>query len=321
MSNGFASFLQIDDAKLHWYTKEELFSKISENNPEEIWFRLVLLEAMLFEPYYPLSLQKDKKGNDIPSKKYTDIQNYVSGYKGSEGDQFLEEFFETDFYRKGYIRRLRKCYDKVVHELNEVLKTALTTVTVSAGIAIAVVSSAGAFAPGIAVALVGTNFAGLSGAALTNACLAYLGGGAVAAGGLGIAGGTMAIVGGGAAIGLGVGAGVGGSTAVVSLHGKRSTILQSAKLLVAVREIFLNDEHDLTYCNSVYEQYVNNIARIEKGLVEVRLKAETADSEEKRRLKVEIKSAEESVKAMKIAMKSMNKFISSFEVGESVRGD
>ena len=45
----------------------------------------------------------------------------------------------------------------------------------------------------IAVALVGSNFAGLSGASLTSACLAYLGGGAIAIEGAGMAGGTIAI--------------------------------------------------------------------------------------------------------------------------------
>ncbi len=50
----------------------------------------------------------------------------------------------------------------------------------------------------------------------------------------------------------------------LGLMGKKNTILQSAKLLVAVREIFLNDEQDFAYSNSVYEQYVNNIRNIEK---------------------------------------------------------
>ena len=202
-----------------------------------------------------------------------------------------------------------------MRELNEVLKTALTSIAITAGVTIATVATAGAFAPTIAVALVGSNFAGLSGAALTSACLAYLGGGAIAAGGLGMAGGTMAIVGGGAVLGLGVGAGVGGITGRISLMGKKNTILQSAKLLVAVREIFLNDEQDLAYSNSVYEQYVNNIRSIEKNLVDLKLKADTVDPKEKKLLKTEIKNAEESVNAMKIAMKSMKKFISSFDIG------
>ena len=315
MSNGYASFLQSENAVLNWYEKKDLLKKIEENNPSETWFRLVLLEAMLFEPYYPLSLEKDKKGNEIPSKKYKNINTPLAGYKKSEGDRYLEEQFSCKYCGKGYIKRLRKCYDKVLRELNEVLKTALTSIVITAGVTIATVATAGAFAPTIAVALVGSNFAGLSGAALTSACLAYIGGGAIAAGGLGMAGGTMAIVGGGSILGLGVGAGVGGITGSISLMGKKNTILQSAKLLVSVREIFLNDEQDLAYSNSVYEQYVNNIRSIEKNLVDLKLKADTVDSKEKKLLKAEIKNAEESVNAMKIAMKNMKKFISSYEIG------
>lgn len=315
MSNGYASFLQSENAVLNWYEREELMKRIEKNNPSETWFRLVLLEAMLFEPYYPLSLEKDKKGNEIPSKKYKNINTPLAGYKKIEGDRYLEQQFSCRYCSVGYIKRIRKCYDKVLRELNEVLKTALTSIAITAGVTIATVATAGAFAPTIAVALVGSNFAGLSGAALTSACLAYLGGGAIAAGGLGMAGGTMAIVGGGAVLGLGVGAGVGGITGRISLMGKKNTILQSAKLLVAVREIFLNDEQDLAYSNSVYEQYVNNIRSIEKNLVDLKLKADTADSKEKKLLKTEIKNAEESVNAMKIAMKSMKKFISSFDIG------
>ena len=59
----------------------------------------------------------------------------------------------------------------------------------------------------------------------------------------------------------------------MSLSGKKGTILQSAKLMVSVREIFLNDDHDVAYSNSILEKYVQNIAEIEKGLVELRLKA------------------------------------------------
>lgn len=167
----------------------------------------------------------------------------------------------------------------------------------------------------VCFALVGSNFAGLSGAALTSACLAYLGGGAIAVGGMGMAGGTIAIVGGGAILGLGVGAGVGGAVGAAGVLGKKNTILQSAKLMVSVREIFLNDEHDLAYSNTIYEQYVQNIMEIEKGLVELRLQHDIAKGKDKKLLKAKIKEAEDSVEAMKIARKSMLKFQSSFETG------
>lgn len=173
-----------------------------------------------------------------------------------------------------------------MNELNEVLKTVITSLSITAVISIVTVATAGAFAGPIAVALVGSNFAGLSGAALTSACLAYLGGGAIAAGGAGMLGGTIAIVGGGAALGIGVGAGVGGAVGSAGLLGKKNTIMQSAKLLTSVREIFLNDEHDVEFSNSVYEQYLQNITEVEKGLVELRLKKDVAKGKEKNHCRI-----------------------------------
>ena len=317
ISMGFSSFLQIEDAELHWYTEQELTQKIKENQPENTWFRLVLLEAMLFEPYYPLGLEKNKKGEDVPSKKHKDLQNVINGFKKSDGDDFLDSYFSGNYYTKGYIKTLRKCYKKVLLEINEVLKGAMVVLGVTALITIAAVATAGIFAGPIAVALVGSNFAGLSGAALTSACLAYLGGGAIAAGGLGMTGGIATIVGGGAIIGAGFGAGVGGAVGTAGLLGKQNTILQSAKLLVSVREIFLNDEQDVEFSTSIYEQYVKNIMEIEKGLVELKLQADVANSKEKKELKDKIKKAEESVEAMKIARKSLLRFMSSFEEGHA----
>lgn len=315
MTKGFKGFMNSMNAELNWYSLEELHEKIRLNSSEKPWFRLVLLEAMLFEPYFPLKTETDKKGKEVPSNKYSYINVPITGYKKSEGDRYLDSEFSGRHKFPGYVKRLRKCYDKVCREMNEVLKTAITSITITAGVAIVTIATAGALAKPIAVTLVGSNFAGLSGAALTSACLAYLGGGAIAAGGLGMTGGTIAIVGGGAILGIGIGAGIGGAAGAISLMGKKNTILQSAKLMVSVREVFMNDEKDLEYSKSVYEKYVQNITEIEKGLIELRLKANVADSKEKKKLKTKIKSAEESLHAMKIAMKTMNKFISAYEVG------
>ena len=315
ISDGFESFTQVSGAEMHWYSMDELLQCIAKHNPDKPWYRLILLETMLFEPYYPLGVEKDKKGNDIPIKKYKHLNNPVNGFKKGEGDRFLNEQFTGKYCEYGYVKRLRKSYNKRMNELNEVLKTVITSLSITAVIAIVTVTTAGALAGPIAVALVGSNFAGLSGAALTSACLAYIGGGAIAAGGAGMLGGTIAIVGGGAALGLGVGAGVGGAVGSAGLLGKKNTIMQSAKLLTSVREIFLNDEHDIEFSNSVYEQYLQNITEIEKGLVELRLKKDVAKGKEKKEIAETIKRAEESVEAMKVARKSMLKFNSSFAEG------
>lgn len=319
ISDGFESFTQVPGAKMHWYTMDELQQCIAGQNPNEPWYRLILLEAMLFEPYYPLGMEKDKKGNDVPCKKYKHLNNPINGFKKSEGDRFLNEQFTGKYCEKEYVKRLRKSYDKRMNELNEVLKTVITSLSITAVISIVTVATAGAFAGPIAVALVGSNFAGLSGAALTSACLVYLGGGAIAAGGAGMLGGTIAIVGGGAALGIGVGAGVGGAVGSAGLLGKKNTIMQSAKLLTSVREIFLNDEHDVEFSNSVYEQYLQNITEVEKGLVELRLKKDVAKGKEKKTIAESIKKAEESVEAMKVARKNMLKYNSSFAEGLQVQ--
>lgn len=317
MTKGFSGFINVKGVELHWYSTEELLYRIARNSPTGVWYRLVLLEAMLFEPYFTISTEKDRKGNEIPSKKYDSLQvpPPLGGYDKSKGDVFLQKSFAMICGSEKFIVRLRKCYGKVMAELNEVLKTTLISLGVGAFIAIAVAVTAGAFAPAIATLLVGSNFAGLSGAALTSACLAYLGGGAIAAGGLGMAGGTMVIVGGGAILGLGIGAGAGGAIGAMGVYSKRAAILQSAKLLVSIREIFLNDEKDLAFSGTVLEKYAENIAKLQMKLLELRTKAGEAGKEEQKKINADIKELEDSLKAMELARKSMNRFISSFGEG------
>lgn len=127
----------------------------------------------------------------------------------------------------------------------------------------------------------------------------------------------MVIVGGGAILGIGAGASVGGIGGMAGLLGKQIAINQSAKLLVTVREIFLNDEHDIEYSNTVYEEYIQRLTESEKGLIDLKLKADDLSDEEKNELEIEIKNAEESIKTMKIARDSLRKFISSFEIGST----
>lgn len=50
IESGFPGFVNDKNAKIHWYDGTELLNKIVENNPSGIWFRLVLLETMTFEP-------------------------------------------------------------------------------------------------------------------------------------------------------------------------------------------------------------------------------------------------------------------------------
>jgi hypothetical protein len=328
MTSGFSDFIGKEDAELHWYSKEQLLQQIEENDPSGTWFRLVLLEAMIFEPYYPLCTEIDKKGKEVPSRKYQDIQNMITGYAKKEGDLFLDQLFHV-FVDKGYYakdeekyqsyvsKRLRKCYDKAIGELTQTAQAIIKGLLAMMVAAVVIIVAAGVFAPEIAVLLVGSEFAGLHGAALISACLAYLGGGAIAVGGAGMAGGIATIVGGGAILGIGVGAGAGGIVGMAEYLGKKDIILSSVKLITAMKVIFLNDELDVAYSTSVCECYAQQILELEKDLTKKRLQMKEATGAEKKDLQTKIKNVEESLEAMKIAKDNMMKFNSAFEIGMS----
>ena len=191
ITKGFSNFIGVEDAVMKWYDFDDLKIKIKENHPEQRWFKLLILEALLFEPYFTLSVEKDKNGNDKPSKKYQVLNTFLYQYSKKNGDDYLNYIFGHFNSQKDFVKRIRKTHQSVTFEMKEVMKTIMIGTVVLA----ITVATAGAFAPKIAVFLVGSKFAGLSGAALTSASLAYLGGGAIAVGGLGMAGGTMTIVG------------------------------------------------------------------------------------------------------------------------------
>ena len=83
---------------------------------------------------------------------------------------------------------------KELETVNMNASTALKTLTVSGGSAIAVVMGVPALVTQFAAASTGTAIASLHGAAATNAVFAWLGGGSIASGGMGVAGG-MAVLG------------------------------------------------------------------------------------------------------------------------------
>ncbi|MBQ7176622.1 MAG: hypothetical protein IJS08_04335 [Victivallales bacterium] len=111
---------------------------------------------------------------------------------------------------------------KELKELNDVATT-LTTGAATGAIAGALTAFGAYGAAGtFAAASTGTAIASLSGAAATNATLAFFGGGSLAAGGLGIAGGTMVLGGLVAGPALAIMGLVAGSKATANLENARS---------------------------------------------------------------------------------------------------
>lgn len=295
ITQNYSKFLNIENVEIKWYGITELVKKIEEMNPQEYWYRLVLVESIIFEPYFVLKVEKDKNGNDIPASKYKGLK--INSEKAS--DEYISRNFTKKYYDENYIKRLRKSYKKYLNYLKEIVKNTIKTITMVAGATVTVALGLWQFAPKVAVTLVGSKFVGLSGAALTNACLAYLGGGAIAIGGAGMAGGTAVIVGGGAILGVGTTATTKTLIDKNALINKKNALVQSAKLLTSVYEIFICDENDIDFYNCVCKKYAENIKNLEKDNLKNKEKIKQLKGNEKDDLKHEIKSIEKYIDVMK----------------------
>lgn len=315
IDNGFNSFTQQQAILMTWYSEEELIEVIEASQPEQTWLKLVMLEAMLFEPYFDLSFDTDKKGKVVPSKKYSNLRKPPNMCKKAVGDKYLEILYGRFGNVSTLIKRIRKTYDSSISELKEVHKIVFRGIAIGLMLAAITTFTAGILTAKIAIFLVGSKFAGLSGAALVSASLAYLGGGAIAIGGAGMAGGAAAIIGGGAILGLGIGSSVAGTIGAISLQGKEYSIPQTSKLIVSVKEVFLNEELDIHYAYEIYDQFTKSIIELEISLVDLKNKKLKLKDKDKKEIEKNIENADESVKIMKIAQKNLIKFISSFEVG------
>lgn len=221
------------------------------------WIYLVAMEMSLFTPYFKIDADDDKliKGlkysYDYVEKVFCKMQNLVG--------------YET-------VKQYKKVYDKYLQKLsgNNIKK-----IMGLAGAAIITALSGGmafAFAPTIAVAIVGEGFAGIYGAALTSASLACIGGGAVAAGGLGMAGGTAIIAGGGAIVGLAGGGGASAITSMVLLSKDGYTLDSSAKLLTFCDVVLINILGDVQTVASTQENLIYKIAAINVDLEKTKMK-------------------------------------------------
>jgi len=189
------------------------------------WRHLLTLELSLFTPYYVLKPEQAElfKGLKYCNKYLKDV--YVKHQNKIKKDDFDE---------------IIKTYKNYVSRLKESGKKAAIGVGITAVATVATGGFALAFAPELAVVIAGESFAGLYGAALTNAALASIGGGSLAAGGLGMAGGTAILTGGGALLGM-AGTGTASLAAVLGATSELLTLSECAKLLTFSKMVVVDE--------------------------------------------------------------------------------
>lgn len=219
------------------------------------WFWLMSLELVMFDPYFPLH-----GGND---KEYGKLKIH-------------SDYIDDVFCRKQTIIGTKELcgLGRSVKDMRNRLDGAMAKrLGGAAGVVVAVAATGGLafyFAPAVAPVLAATfgfEAAGLYGAALTSASLAFLGGGALAAGGAGMAGGTMLIMGGGAVLGAAGGAGMSAATSMALATNGSYVLEECSKLVAFCKEVLIRRYDDLASAYVVH-------AALNRRILELEAKAE-----------------------------------------------
>lgn len=279
----------------NFFLNEIEIQKYLETNSNEMAQYLIVLEAMLFEPYYAIfeddndkKLKKLKNKSKYLLENYTQIQDLISAKE---------------------IEKIKKVYRKSVSKIAGTDKGMIVGAIGTAAVMIASGVLAFSFAPAIAVALVGNGAAGLSGAALISHCLAVLGGGSLAAGGFGMAGGTAIITGGGALLGMVSGTGMSAATTVYLLSQEGYVVNECSRLLTYCKVVLkerLNDEKSII---DIYTKLESQIDTIKNSITEFESNLQSEDKKEQKENKNKIKVAKNSLKYLESCLSELQKLV------------
>ena len=278
----------------NFFLNETEIQKYLGTNSNEMAQYLIVLEAMLFEPYFAIfEDDNDKKLKKLKNKSKYLLENYTQ----------LQDLISAK-----EIEKIKKVYRKSVSKIAGADKGMIFGAIGTAAVMIASGALAFAFAPVIAVALVGNGAAGLSGVALISHCLAVLGGGTLAAGGLGMAGGTAVITGGGALLGMVSGTGM--SAATVYLLSQEGYVLSECSRLLTYCKVVLKERlHDEKSIIDIYTKLESQIDTIKNSITEFENNLQTEDKKEQKENKKKIKVAKNSLKYLESCLSELQKLV------------
>ena len=221
------------------------------------WIDLVVLELSRFNPYYQLGAEEDKSFKKLKLKT-----NYLS-------DVFCKGQSYIDVKD---VKAIQKAYTNAVGIVTGNRKKVAAAAVVTLAATAATAGGALLFAPEIAVLIAGDAVVGLSGAALTSASLAFVGGGSLAVGGMGMAGGTAILTGGGALIGL-AGSGVTTAASVAAQSSEAFVQRECSKLLAFCTEVAIKKYGRYDIVELAHEDIANCVTELQSE-IEVLSKAE-----------------------------------------------
>ena len=298
--NGIVTYLgnikEGEKVSLLSYTDlQDKFKDELNNSNNLTWYYIIALELLEFVPYTSL-------GGDM-DKEYSRCK-----FDEKKCNEYTKKLLlEHEYITNEKIERLDKVYSKSLAQIAGKAGKIVTKVMIVVAITALAAAGAAIFAPGIAVALFGSAFEGLSGIALANACLALAGGGAVAAGGLGVAGGTAVIAGGGALLGFAGSGTVMGVLSALMISSPEYTLTQAAKLETILKEVIINAQQDVVCAQKIISEYKVQISELSKKLTQMELENE--------KNKKEIKNVKACIKYLTKSCKDMSIFTTAYEEG------
>ena len=253
---------------------------------------MIILEACLFKPYYPIFVTDS---NDEYIQKQIKEKNKNIGkisFNEKISIEACKEFCKYMDLDEKMVETFLKRYDSAIKSI----RGYWTKVLIGAALGLILLAGVAAFfATTIGAALVSGT--GLTGAAASSAGLALLGGGAIAVGGFGVAGGIAVVVGGGAVLG-GI---VGSSTTMLFIASPDIALSQAAKLEVVLKEIILGQMKDIKLAQEVLKKQGDYIIELRKKLQEEELKNQ--------KNKETIKNLEKAIKYLEEELKNNRNFV------------
>lgn len=267
----------------------DLMDEISNEIEDRSWIDLVVLELSRFSPYYQLGTGEDKSFKKLNLKT-----NYLS-------DVFCKG---QNYIDVKDVKAIQKAYTNAVGTVTGNRKKVAAAAVVTLAATAATAGGALFFAPEIAVLIAGDAVVGLSGAALTSASLAFVGGGSLAVGGMGMAGGTAILTGGGALIGL-AGSGI---TTAASVAAQSSEVFvqgECSKLLAFCTEVAVQKYGRYDIVKLAHEGIANCAAELQSEIDVFSKAEEKPDRKLLSQMKKSLKCMERCEKAL---MKLEKKF-------------
>lgn len=286
-SNSILKSINKGKTQNYFYNEDETFEALLNEYKASYspnWYFIIMMETYLFSPYF-LFDEANKKNNPWKGLKCTsDYTNEIC----SRQKVVDEEFFKN----------LKRTYNSSLSYLDERNVKAAMTIGTLFVTTIATMGLSYFFAPAIAIGLVGSGFSTLSGQALVNASLAYIGGGAIAAGGSGIAGGTALITGGGAILGA-AGSGAASIGAVILSASPEITLRECAKLITCIDIIISKNSKSDTDAKNILSSVEKRCVSNKKDIELLEKQLETLEKKDKEK----IKESKELVSRLRISQK------------------